>query len=47
MTNKDDNRKIEKGIPVYQVNELNLKSDEVAFFIGVRYQLNSEIIDMQ
>lgn len=46
VTNKDDNRKIEKGIPVYQVNELNLKPDEVAFFIGVRYQLNSEIIDI-
>lgn len=46
VTDGKANKKIQKGKPVFDINELNLQNKNVAFIIGVRVQLNEEIISI-
>lgn len=43
VTDKLSNKKIINQIPVYQVDEICYKNEEIAFVFGVRVQLNNEI----
>lgn len=43
VTDKEANKKEERGLPIYQIDELSYNDNEVAFVIGVREQLNDEI----
>lgn len=46
VTSIKNNRLEENGISVVQIDEINLSNNEVAFLVGVRKQLNDEIIEI-
>lgn len=46
VTDKKNNRSMENGLPVYQIDAIKLQDEDAAFIIGVRNQLNNEIIEI-
>lgn len=46
VTNLEDNKEMIGGIPVYQLDRIPYSNEETAFVLGVRVQLNDELINL-